>query len=126
MKENIYSWVTLEDCKWLFPYWENCTIAENMAKSNPRDVRFENGIVTSYRGYEFVADERTNAFVNRSSIISQLLENVGILPMPKWELMELREFYNSKPNSWLELKVLEVFEEHVNVLNDEEFHSKFY
>lgn len=125
MKEDRYSWCTLEDCKWLFPYCENCTIAENMVKSNPRDVRFENGIVTSYRGLELVACERTNAYADRSSVISQLLENVGILPMPEWRLAELREFYNSKSNSWLELKLLEVFEEHVNVLNDEEFNQKF-
>ena len=114
----------LEDCFWMFPYEENMEILKNMVNSNPRDVKFEDGLVTTYKGTKLDPYKRTNAYVNRKDLIPQLLENVGILPMPEWRIQYLEAFYDQISNSWLELKALEVFGERVNVVDDEELETR--
>lgn len=114
----------LEDCFWMFPYEENMEILKNMVNSNPRGVKFEDGLVTTYKGTKLDPYKHTNAYVNREDLIPQLLKNVGILPMPEWRIQYLETFYNQISNSWLELKALEVFGERVNVVDDRELETK--
>lgn len=116
--EDRLHWMKLEDCFWMFPYEENMEILKNMVNSNPRDVKFEDGLVTTYKGTKLDPYERTNAYIKRKDFIPQLLGNVGILPMPAWRLEELETFYSKKSSSWLELKALEVFGERVNIYDN--------